>query len=354
MGSAYPLQPSPAPATPPDGRGWTLIPIVQVEDLQDAVLGAGLAATQMSRAPVTGSLAVTTQDDVILNTGRIGGRVLLNGVLSQSLITFGLGLVLTPGSRQWLKEVETGNVGIFMPGAEHDALYAPGSLYAALTLPPERVEAAAAQLELVLDPYTLGGSGIHRRRLPPARLAVLRDLCLKVHHGRHTGAADAALLSRQVLRDLILHLGREPRAPVGRPDPRGPVRIVARARAFIHAHLDRPLSIDMIAAAADTSERTLHRAFRTVLDETPYSYVLKQRLHRIRHALLSDAELSVTISTLANRWGISELGRFAGWYGDLFGELPSRTRERVRNMTGQGQDAGADADAGGTERGSGL
>jgi len=349
MGSAYPLQPSPAPSTQPDGKGWALIPIVQVEDLQEAVLGAGLAATQMSGAPVTGSLAVTMQDDVILNTGRIGGRVLLNGVLSQSLVTFGLGLVLTPGSRQWLKQVETGDVGIFMPGAEHDALYAPGSLYAALTLPAERVEEAAAQLGLVLDPYTLGGSGIHRRRLSPARLAVLRDMCLKVHHGRQAGEGDAAQLSRQVLRDIILHLGREPRAPVGRPDPRGPVRIVARARAFIHAHLDQPLTIDMIVAAADTSERTLHRAFRTVLDETPYSYVLKQRLHRIRHALLSDAELSITISTLANRWGISELGRFAGWYDDLFGELPSHTRERYRKMAEHHRRSAADTATPGLE-----
>jgi hypothetical protein len=28
---------------------------------------------------------------------------------------------------------------------------------------------------------------------------------------------------------------------------------------------------------------------------------------------------------VANEWGISELGRLAGWYRELFGELPSET-----------------------------
>jgi AraC-like DNA-binding protein len=119
---------------------------------------------------------------------------------------------------------------------------------------------------------------------------------------------------------------------VGGTDPRGHSRIVARARAFIHANLDTSLSIERIAAAAHTSHRTLHRAFQVVLDETPYSYVLKLRLHRIRHELISDAEAVCTITAVANHWGLSELGRFAAWYRELFGELPSQTLAR-RNQS---------------------
>lgn len=321
----------------PQSEQWLLKPISQVEDLQHAVLGAGLEATQMSRAPVNGSLAVTHHDDIVLNTGLIGGRVSLNGMLSESLFTFGLGLILTPGSRQWLKEVETGDIGIFLPGNEHDAIYGPGSSYAALTLSAESLEAAAAQFDLALDPFSLGGSGLHRRRLCNSRLATLQRLFLAVHRGSNDGGSNgggtgAKQLCRQLLTDLVQHLGQEPRTPVGRIDPRGQVRIVARARAFIQEHLDQPLTIKAIAAAASTSSRTLHRTFMAVLGESPYSYVLKQRLHRIRHDLLSEAELSVTISTLANRWGLGELGRFAGWYRELFAELPSETRERCRKL----------------------
>jgi AraC-like DNA-binding protein len=141
----------------------------------------------------------------------------------------------------------------------------------------------------------------------------------------------AAGCGRRVL--FVTHFARSPRLQAGGTDPRGLARVVARARVFIHENLDGPLSIDKIANAARTSHRTLHRAFQIVLDETPYSYVLKLRLHRIRHELVSDAEIACTITCAANRWGISELGRFAGWYRDLFGELPSETLARQRRNT---------------------
>jgi AraC-like DNA-binding protein len=127
---------------------------------------------------------------------------------------------------------------------------------------------------------------------------------------------------------MILHLARSPRFLVGGHDPRGLARIVARARAFIHANLDQPLSIEKIADAAATSHRTLHRAFQVVLDETPYSYVQTLRLNRIRHDLVTDADAALTITSAAHRWNITELGRFAAWYRDLFGELPSQTLMR--------------------------
>ena len=65
-----------------------------------------------------------------------------------------------------------------------------------------------------------------------------------------------------------------------------------------------------------------------MLDETPYSYVQKLRLHRIRHELVTEAEAVCTIANVAHRWHLQELGRFAAWYRDLFGELPSQTLAR--------------------------
>jgi AraC-like DNA-binding protein len=153
-----------------------------------------------------------------------------------------------------------------------------------------------------------------------------------IHAGHDAGSITPRMIGDRLLHAFVAHLARSPRVPLGVTDPRGHARIVARARAFIHENLDTPLSIDRIAAAAATSQRTLHRAFHVVLDETPYSYCLKLRLHRIRHELVSDAEIACTITSIANHWGLSELGRFAGWYHDLFGELPSQTLAR-RNQS---------------------
>ena len=65
--------------------GWTRIPIASVEDLTDGILGAGLEVTQMSRAPVTASLAFAAfEDGLTCTSGYIGGRVALTGPLSAS------------------------------------------------------------------------------------------------------------------------------------------------------------------------------------------------------------------------------------------------------------------------------
>jgi AraC-like DNA-binding protein len=60
---------------------------------------------------------------------------------------------------------------------------------------------------------------------------------------------------------------------------------------------------------------------------------MRLRLHRIRHDLASDEERACTVALIANQWGISELGRMARRYRDLFGELPSETLAKQRPRT---------------------
>jgi hypothetical protein len=121
----------------PGGTGWTCVSIARIEDLSDAVYGAGLEAMQMTRGPITGSLAFAEHDSVVFSTGYIGGRVALTGPLSESMVTFGLGLQVAAGTRHWLNERSTGDFGVFMPGDQHEALYMPGT-YKRRQLLPQR------------------------------------------------------------------------------------------------------------------------------------------------------------------------------------------------------------------------
>ena len=313
----------------PGAGSWQRIAIERIEDLKDAVYGAGLEATQMARGSLTGSLLFATSGDVLYCSGLIGGRVSLTGPLSQDRVTLGVGVLMAPGTRHWLSEVASGDIGVFLAGDEHDCLYTPGSIYASATLTYDRLEEIAAQGGFVLDASTLGGTGVASPRFGDSDLANLEAQFRAAHGGLgRQPAASPVTLGAQMLDMLIERLGREPRVHPGLADRPGLARIVARARAYILANLERPLTIAAIAAAAFTSHRTLHRAFQVVLDETPYSYVQRLRLHRIRHELVSDAERCCTITTVANQWGISELGRFAARYRDLFGELPSDTLKR--------------------------
>jgi hypothetical protein len=80
---------------------------------------------------------------------------------------------MAAGTRHWLKEVKTGNIAVFCAGDEHDALYAPGSLYATATLTHDRLQEIAAQAGLVLDARTLGGKGVASPRFAESDLAKL-------------------------------------------------------------------------------------------------------------------------------------------------------------------------------------
>lgn len=301
---------------------WTHLPISKIEDLSDAVRGAGLDATQMSSGHLTGSLIFSETDGMTCSSGLIDGRVSLFGPLSQDKITVGAVLRLDLGARHWLNEVQTGSVGVFLAGDEHDAIYAPGSMYAAITLTADKLEQEAAAENLVLEKTTLGGTGIHARLLSPSLLQRL-ELAFRQAHQR-SGVASSEIAD-QMLSALIAHLACPPHQTNAGRQRSHYGKIVERARAYIHENLCEPISVDELAAAAYASRRTLFRAFEEILNETPRTYVRKLRLHRIRHDLAGDAEKACTIALIANQWGISDLGRMSGWYRELFGERPNET-----------------------------
>ena len=138
---------------------WTSVPIARIEDLRDAVYGAGLEATQVSTGSLSGNLTFARRDDVLYSSGLINGQVALRGPLSSDRITVGVGLRMGGGTRHWLEEPPPGAVGVFDAGDEHDALYTRGSLYATATLSLEQLEQLAAREELVLDRPVLGAPG---------------------------------------------------------------------------------------------------------------------------------------------------------------------------------------------------
>ena len=304
--------------------GWRRVPIRQIEDLDGAVPGAGLRALQLSRQPVTGSLVFVGGDDVVLSSGYIRGKVSLAGPLPQRHITIGLGLDFAAGARHWLREVDTGCVGLVQPGGEHDAIYADGSLYLKVTLSEDRLLAEAEHEGLALDVSVIRRSGVHPLSLPPTALDRLRRWAVAAHRGAMADSQTLARFRTEVLAAVIQHLGRPPQIAPGLPSIRGRERVVARARAWIEAHLGEPIGINDIAASAGASRRTLSRAFLDVLEESPQAYVTRLRLHQIRSELVR-ARVAPRIADASNRWAVGEIGRMSGRYKAMFGELPSET-----------------------------
>jgi len=326
-------------AVPRTVETWTNVPIARIEDLRDAVLGAGLEATQMSTALLSGDLAFAEANGIVYSSGLLNGQVALRGPLSHDLLTVGVGLRMGAGTKHWLEETGTGSVGVFHGGDEHDAFYTPSSLYATATLSVDRLEEVAADEGLVIDRHVLGGTGVHARPLASAVVRGLRQEFELIHCGRPVSGAKRT--GDALLRALANHIGRQPAGDKRHGGMDAHARIVRKARSYILEHLANPITLDAITAAAATSRRTLFRAFADVLDDTPQTYVRRLRLHRIRYDLASEEERACTIALVANQWGISELGRMSGWYRELFGERPSDTfRRRLRPVRGRDQSAG--------------
>jgi len=116
-----------------------------------------------------------------------------------------------------------------------------------------------------------------------------------------------------------------PAALPGAP-PVAPTTAVDRAMEWIEDHLDEPLTVSDVAAAAGLSTRQLQEVFRRQRGVSPMEVVRDLRLTRA-HAQLRG---STSVGDVAHACGFGHLSRFASAYRDRFGELPSETLQRRR------------------------
>ena len=102
---------------------------------------------------------------------------------------------------------------------------------------------------------------------------------------------------------------------------------VKRARDFMHEHADKVIGVTEIATAAGCGYRTVQRGFMEAFGLSPTAYLRTIRLHHVRKAL-QNSENGVSIARLAQKWGFTHPGRFAKFYAQEFGEMPSETLRR--------------------------
>lgn len=104
--------------------------------------------------------------------------------------------------------------------------------------------------------------------------------------------------------------------------------IVERATNFLDARGAAPLRLPDLCEAVGCSERTLRSAFLQFYGVGPHRYLCVRRLHLIRAALLMADPAHETVAGIILRLGISDGGRMAKDYLQLFGEYPRTTLGR--------------------------
>lgn len=179
--------------------------------------------------------------------------------------------------------------------------------------------------ELVFEPAVDLGSR-PGRRLRRTLMFVLDELELQ-EAGRE-GLLWQRELEQLAVTALLFSLPHNWSARLHGPASAAAPADVRRAIDYAQGHLDRPIGLAELAAAAGVPGRTLLRHFRAFTGESPLAYLRTARLGRARDDLLHGNGASVT--EIAARWGFGNFGRFAAEYRRRFGELPSQTRRRAR------------------------
>jgi AraC-like DNA-binding protein len=98
---------------------------------------------------------------------------------------------------------------------------------------------------------------------------------------------------------------------------------IERARAFIHDHQDRPLTLDEIAARAALSRFHLSRSFAEVHGLPPLAYHRRLRLEGAARLLRQG---SASPTDLADRLGYASLSAFTRAFRQAYGVPPSRAQ----------------------------
>ena len=101
--------------------------------------------------------------------------------------------------------------------------------------------------------------------------------------------------------------------------------ILQRARDYMEANTNKPITVLELAQASGSCVRTLEYVFRDYFDATPKAYLKSRRLVAVRHELLRSLHSKLLINEVANRWGFWHMSQFATDYRRFFGELPSET-----------------------------
>jgi AraC-like DNA-binding protein len=284
-------------------------------------------SNQLSPGQVHGSVLSSRLHAVAVTCTMVSGSFEMRGPVSTDHLVLSLSLESPTPGMQWMRPAHAGMVGVFLPNTDVDSINRNKVSFAVIDIPHDDLDGHAKRLGIAIDPAKIARSGVVPGQINPALRARISRLVADLHVGAPVRLPPGYRLDEMIIAATVRQLERSQQVD----DPMflgSHHRIVARARAFIDAHLDSPIAIDDLVSAAHASRRTLYRAFAETLGETPQSYILKLRLNRIRQDLAQPNEAMRTVTVVSNRWGIPELGRLAARYREQFGELPRETLAR--------------------------
>ena len=106
---------------------------------------------------------------------------------------------------------------------------------------------------------------------------------------------------------------------------------ILRVRAYIDSNLHRAIHIRDLSAVARRSPAHFSRKFKLAVGEPPHAYVVRRRLERACHLMMTGAE---PLSEIALSVGFSDQAHLCRLFRQAFGQSPANWR-REREIPGE-------------------
>ena len=106
---------------------------------------------------------------------------------------------------------------------------------------------------------------------------------------------------------------------------------MARVRAFIDANLHRTIHTMDLSAIARLSTAHFSRSFKQDLGEPPHAFVVRRRLQRACHLIITS---SASLSEIALSVGFADQAHLCRVFKRAFGRSPSRWRRNLETRRG--------------------
>lgn len=319
----------------PVGSAWLNVRSFQllgVEDLREAVYGSDLNIVQLAPGSFTGHLMHARIGSLALSSGDFGPDIRARGVMNPHLVTIGMMLESSGDVSQWNYDVVPGDVVVFPKSVEQEGHFTGHSRYATITLGEDEIAAHMAGERALEDPEFW--TKIYRfRPTPSLRQATRAAIATRVHQlcegtvPRSQAGIDfiRRSLIEAFLAGVICEISQQ-----GEKRDRNGARLVRDVEDYVDAlGMVRPVHISELCSALMVSRRTLHRTFCETLGTGPMAYLRLRRLSAVHRALRLSKSSHASVTQAALEHGFSDLGRFAVYYRNIFGESPSQTRRQA-------------------------
>ncbi len=216
-----------------------------------------------------------------------------------------------------------GKVILLEPGELHDG-HAPtdeGFTYSMLYLDPQWLE---RELHALFEHAPADSQPSFADTLSTDRQ--LAATIFRAFHALHE--RDLRIVRQSALDDLLAsmtgHLHWRRRV---NPDPRLPL-VAQRARDYLHAHVDRDIGLDDLAAVCGVDRFRLSRAFKSACGLAPHAYLIQLRLAKARQQLARGYSPAAVACAL----GFADQSHLGRWFRRAYRLTPADYRRRCSKL----------------------